>query len=113
MVPTGLDIKRNIVRLAQMKGIKQIDFIEAGIGATTVKKIFRLHSSQTPDLDTVNKFAKVLGVETYMLYMNSDFEGSDDPEKEQFKRMIDMTFHKLSDDHRRILMENYRTLLDE
>lgn len=114
MAPTGLDIKRNIVQLAQLKGMKQSDFIDSGIGETTVKKIFRLRNSETPDLDTVNKFAKALGVKTYVLYMtDDDAHEKDDPEREQFKRMIDLTFHQLSNDYRRILLENYRTLLNE
>lgn len=57
MAPTGLDIKRNIVQLAQIKGLKQSDFVDAGVGATTVKSIFRMRSSETPDLDTVNNYS--------------------------------------------------------
>lgn len=51
MAPTGLDIKRNIVQLAQLKGLKQSDFISGGIATTTVKTVLQMKSSESSDVD--------------------------------------------------------------
>ena len=74
MAQTGPDIKRNIVQLIQLKGLKQSGLISGGIATTTVKSVFQTKSSETPDLDTVNKFAAVLDVQTHVICMTSQPE---------------------------------------
>lgn len=111
MAPTGLDIKRNIVQLAQIKGLKQSDFVDAGIGSTTVKSIFRMKSAETPDLDTVNKFAAVLGVETYIIYMTSPHSDEPDEEKKEFLAEIDMAYNYISPKHRQMITEMCRLMM--
>lgn len=111
MAPSGLDVKRNIVRLAQLKGMKQSDFMDKDISSSTVKSVFRLNNAETPDLDTVNKFAKVLGVETYVLYMTAEKRDEADSDKEQFLKMVELTFGELSPERRGILLNFYKMLL--
>ena len=113
MAPTGLDIKRNIVQLAQLKGMKQSDFLDVGIGSTTVKNVFRMTEEKTPDLDTVNKFAEKLGVETYKLYMTGNEEKTNNPEKEEFLHLVDLTFDRIPAANRKILLAMYKAFVSE
>ena len=113
MAPSGLDVKRNIVRLAQLKGMKQSDFMDKDISSSTVKSVFRLNNAETPDLDTVNKFAKVLGVETYVLYMTAEKRDDADSYKEQYLKMVALTFGELSPERRGILLNFYKMLLQK
>ena len=113
MAPSGLDVKRNIVRLAQLKGMKQSDFMDKDISSSTVKSVFRLNNAETPDLDTVNKFAKVLGVETYVLYKTAEKRDEADSDKEEFIKMVELTFGELSSERRHILLNFYKMLLQK
>ena len=113
MAPTGLDIKRNIVELAQLKGMKQSDFLDVGICPTTVKNIFRMTEEKTPDLDTVNKFAEKLGVDTYRLYMTGTEGKAANPGKEEFLRLVEMTFDRIPKSNLKILFAMYRAFVSE
>jgi len=111
MAPTGLDVKQNIVRLAGLKGIRPTDFINSGISPTTVKSIFRLDGKATPDLETVNRFAEVLDVDTYLIYMKVSSEENQSREKLEFLHMVDATFEELSPEERKILLKFYEALV--
>lgn len=110
MSPTGLDVKSNIVLYAAIKGLTESEFIEAGISRATVKAIFKEGLSQDPDLKTVNKFARVLNVETYELYMISPKKEQPSGRKEEFIQMVRMVYDSLSEEKQDILFSFLKIL---
>ena len=107
----GQTVKKNIVRLAQAKGLSEKDFTAAGINPAVVKSVFRMEQRPLPKLKTMNRFAAALGVETFTLLKEPEEPKDVTTGKVEFIQEIDATFDSLPSDRQKFLVKFYRELL--
>ena len=67
--------------------------------------------NRIPDLTMLSRLAECLGVETYVLYKTAEKRDEADSDKEEFIKMVELTFGELSPERRHILLNFYSMLL--